>query len=122
MRRTGIGEWILAAIALPVLAIAAGCHSYHVDISIENRTGKAIQLLEVDYPSASFGSDTLAANGVYHYRVQLRGSGQIKVQFTAADGRQIQITGPALVERQEGKLEIVLLPDGKAAFNPDLTP
>ncbi|MGA9672162.1 MAG: hypothetical protein WBQ94_23315 [Terracidiphilus sp.] len=120
--RFDLSRWIVAGIALPLLAILTGCHSYHVDITIENRTGGAIQLLEVDYPSASFGSDTLAASGVYHYRIQLRGSGPIKVQYTAADGHQPQITGPALTERQQGKLEIVLLPDGKATFHPDLTP
>jgi hypothetical protein len=121
-RRSWVREWILAVTALPALTIAAGCHSYHVDITIENRTGGAIQLLEVDYPSASFGSDTLAAGSVYHYRIQLRGSGPIKVQYTAADGRQVQITGPTFVERQQGKLEIDLLPEGKARFHPDLTP
>jgi hypothetical protein len=121
-RRIGLRGWILPIIALPAITIAAGCHSYHVDITIENRTGGAIQLLEVDYPSASFGSDTLAPSGVYHYRIQLRGNGPIKVQYTASDGRQAQITGPILAERQEGKLEIVLLPGGKAAFHPDLAP
>jgi hypothetical protein len=120
--RIGIRGWILAIIALPALTIAEGCHSYHVDITIENRTGGAIQLLEVDYPTASFGSDTLAASGVYHYRIQLRGNGPIKVQYSALDGRQARITGPVLTERQEGRLQIVLLPEGKAAFNPDLTP
>jgi hypothetical protein len=121
-RRIRIRRWILAIIALPALTIAIGCHSYHVDITIENRTAGAIQLLEVDYPSASFGSDALAASGVYHYRIQLRGSGPIKVQYTAADGRRAQFTGPILAERQEGKLEIVLLPEGKAVFHPNLTP
>jgi hypothetical protein len=120
--RIGIRGWILAIIALPALTIAEGCHSYHVDITIENRTGGAIQLLEVDYPTASFGSDALAASGVYHYRIQLRGNGPIKVQYSALDGRQARITGPVLTERQEGRLQIVLLPEGKAAFNPDLTP
>jgi hypothetical protein len=121
-RRIGIRGWILAIIALPTLTIAEGCHSYHVDITIENRTGGAIQLLEVDYPTASFGSDALAASGVYHYRIQLRGNGPIKVQYTALDGRQARITGPVLTERQEGRLQIVLLPERKAAFNPGLTP
>jgi hypothetical protein len=120
--RIGLRRWILAIIALPALIIAAGCHSYHVDITVENQTAGVIQLLEVDYPSASFGSDTLTASGVYHYRIQLRGNGPIKVQYIASDGRQAQITGPILAERQEGKLEIVLLPEGKAAFHPDLTP
>ena len=104
----------------------AGCHSYHVETTVENRTGAPIQLLEVDYPSASFGADSLAESGVFHYRIQLRGSGPLKVNYSTSDvsqtQRQVQIDGPILTERQEGKLEIVLLPSGKAEFRPDLTP
>jgi len=113
---------VLPAILLPALLALAGCHSYHVDTTVENRSGAAIQLLEVDYPSASFGADSLAAGAVFHYRIQMRGSGPLKVQFTAADGHQAQIEGPTLAERQEGRLEIVLLPGGKAEFHPELTP
>ena len=115
-------SWMMAWTALAVAGMATGCHSYHVETAVENRTGGAIQLLEVDYPSASFGSDRLASNGVYHYRIQLRGDGPLKLQYTAADGKQVQITGPNLVERQEGSLQIVLLPGGKAEFRPNLTP
>ena len=118
----GIRNAILAAVFAPMLVWAAGCHSYHVDVTVENRTGAAIQLLEVDYPSASFGADNLAANAVYRYRIQLRGSGPLKVQYTGSDGRQTQIEGPALAEPQEGRIEIVLLPGGKAEFHPQLTP
>jgi hypothetical protein len=112
------------ALALVATALTAstGCHSYHVDTTVENRTGAAIQLLEVDYPSASFGADTLAAGAVFHYRIQLQGSGPLKVQYTTGDGRSAQMTGPTLTERQEGKLQIVLLPGSKAEFHPDLTP
>jgi hypothetical protein len=113
---------MMAGMALALAGIATGCHSYHVETAVENRTGGAIQLLEVDYPSASFGSNSLAADGVYHYRIQLRGDGPLTVQYTAADGKQVQVTGPNLVERQEGSLEIVLLPGGKAEFHPNLTP
>lgn len=101
--------------------LLTGCHSAHVDVAVENRTGTPIRLLEVDYPSASFGSDSLAADATYHYRIQVQGSGPIKVQYTASDGRQPQIQGPALAEKQEGTLEIVLLPGGKAEFVPDLS-
>lgn len=114
--------WILAAIAVPAIGLATGCHSYHVETTVENRTGAAIEQLEVDYPSASFGSDRLAADGVYRYRIQLRGDGPLKVQYTAADGKQVQVTGPNVVERQEGSLQIFLLPGGRAEFHPDLTP
>jgi hypothetical protein len=112
----------LPAILLPVLALAAGCHSYHVDTTVENRSGAAIQLLEVDYPSASFGADSLAAGAVFNYRIQLRGSSPIKVQYTTVDRHQVQIVGPALFELQQGQLQIILLPGGKAEFHPQLTP
>ncbi|MGD0095516.1 MAG: hypothetical protein ABSB60_03415 [Terracidiphilus sp.] len=113
-------------IQLGVLGFAVtwivGCHSYHVDLTVENRTGGAIQLLEVDYPSASFGADSLAAGAIYRYRVLLRGNGPLKLQYTGGDGKQVQIEGPSLAEPQDGRLEIVLLPGGKAEFHPELTP
>ena len=113
---------ILAAMLLPPLIWAVGCHSYPIETTVENRTGAAIQLLEVDYPSASFGANSLAAGEKFHYRIQLRGSGPLKVQYTASDGRQAQVDGPAVAEGQEGRLEIVLLPGGKAEFHPQLSP
>ena len=98
------------------------CHSYHIDTTVENRTGAAIQLLEVDYPSASFGADHIASGAIYHYRFQIRGSGPLKITYTGPDDKQVQIAGPTLVERQQGQLKIVLLPAGKAQFIPQLTP
>lgn len=106
---------------LPALAIAAGCHSYHVETTVENRTGGPVQLLEVDYPNASFGADKLAAGADFHYRFQIIGSGPLKVQFTDPAGHQSQIEGPTVAEHQEGRLEIVLLPGGKAEFHPELS-
>jgi hypothetical protein len=112
---------ILAVFAGMALVVATGCHSYHVETTVENHTGGLIRLLEVDYPSASFGVNSLAAGAEYHYRIQLRGSGLLKVQYTGSDGRQTQVEGPMLAELQEGRIEIVLLPGGKAEFHPDLT-
>jgi hypothetical protein len=112
----------MAAVLLPVLPVANGCRSYHVETTVENRTGAAIQLLEVDYPSASFGADSLAAGADFHYRIQIQGTGPLKVQCTAAGGRQEMISGPTLSERQQGRLQIVLLPGGKAEFHPQLIP
>ncbi len=117
-----IREGMLSAILFSALLLAAGCHSYHVETTVENRTGAAIQLLEVDYPSASFGANSLAASAVFRYRIQLRGSGPVEVQYTDGDGHPVQIDGPTLAEPQQGRLEIVLLPVGKAEFHPQLTP
>jgi hypothetical protein len=120
--RTRRGWGTQSVVFSATLMALAGCHSHHIETTVENRTGGAIQLLEVDYPSASFGADNLAANADYQYRIQLRGSGPLKVQYTGSDGRQAQIEGPALAEPQEGRIEIVLLPGGKAEFHPQLTP
>jgi len=99
----------------------AGCHSFHIDVTIENRTGLPVRLLEVDYPSASFGADTLATGATFHYRIQVQGAGPLRVQYTASPEHSVQIQGPALADRQEGTLLIVLLPDGKAEFHPHLS-
>ena len=113
---------LAVSLALAGLSAMFACHSYHIDATIENRTGGPVKLMEVDYPSASFGADSLAANGVLHYSFQTRGSGQISVQYTRADGHQVQAKGPELYERQEGRLEISLLPEGKIEFTPSLGP
>jgi hypothetical protein len=105
---------------LSALLATAGCRSSHIEITVENRTGAAIQLLEVDYPSASFGADSLASGADLPYRIQIRGTGPIKVAYTSASGHQETASGPALSEGQEGRIEIVLLPDGKVQFHPEL--
>lgn len=107
----------LCAALLPITA----CHSYHIDSTIENRTGADIQLLEVDYPWASFGADRIASGADYHYRFTVLGTGPLKITYTAAGNKQVQITGPTLEYHQQGQLKIVLLPAGKAQFVPKLT-
>jgi hypothetical protein len=108
-----------STLAFSIIAIN-GCRSYRVQVSVENRTGAAVQLLEVDYPSASFGADALAAGASMHYSLQVRGSGPVKVQYTAGNA-QAQVTGPTLTEKDQGQLAIVLLPGGKAEFTPQLS-
>lgn len=113
---------LTAGFAVFCLGLLLACHSYHVDATIENRSGGPVTLMEVDYPSASFGANALAANGIFHYSFQIRGNGQLNVQYTAADGHQVQVKGPTLFEKQQGRLEIVLLPEGKIEFHPALEP
>jgi hypothetical protein len=98
-----------------------GCKSHHVQIAVENRTGVPLQLLEVDYPSASFGQDSLAMGATFLYRVQVRGSGPVKVQYSVSGGVHRQIAGPQLSEGDQGSLTIVLLPDGKAEFSSQIS-
>ena len=114
---------LLSLAALALLAVTcSSCKSYRIDARVENRTGQAINLLEVDYPSASFGADTLAAGATMPYRFQVRGSGKVSVQYTESTTQtQRKIDGPSLEEKQEGSLVIILQPDGKADFEPTLS-
>ncbi len=109
-------------LSVAACASLAGCHSYHIDATIENRTGGAVQLLEVDYPSASFGMNAIAVGGDYHYRFQVQGSGPVKIQYTQPDGHIATATGPTMDQGQEGRLQIVLLPGAKIEFEPELKP
>lgn len=119
-RRTLLRRTLCGTILAPLL-LAAGCHSYHIDTTIQNRTGAAIRLLEVDYPDASFGTDIVTAGSDYHYRIQIQGSGPLKITYTGPGNTQVHIKGPELTQHQQGRLQIVLLPGGKADFQPDLT-
>ena len=109
--------------SLPLLGLLCGCHSYQIETTVENRTGAPIEILEVDYPSASFGADKLAAGADYHYRFQVRGQGPVKVQYSESGSHRVrQVTGPEVFEHQEGRLEIILQPEGKASFETELSP
>ncbi|HTW60274.1 MAG TPA: hypothetical protein VMD55_00625 [Terracidiphilus sp.] len=122
MSRITLRKLAFAAAWCPLLAPTAGCHSYHIDTTIENRSGSAVQLLEVDYPSASFGVDAIAADADFHYRFDVLGSGPITIQYTGANRQAVKKTGPTLYERQEGRMQIMLLPGGRVEFHSELTP
>jgi hypothetical protein len=122
MKRLARPTAVFAVVLLALVVVVAGCRSYHIEATVVNHSGGAVTLVEVDYPSASFGANNLAVDAVLHYRFQTRGDGPVTVQYTPSGRQQVQISGPTLYERQEGKLEIVLLPAGKAEFNAALTP
>jgi len=105
-----------AAVPLAIFLMMAGCKSSHVDVTVENRTGAPVRLLEVDYPNASFGADVLATGTQMHYRIQVQGNGPVKVQYTATNNKQTQATGPELRQDQRGTMQIVLLPEAKVTF------
>jgi len=111
----------LAATGALMLGIP-GCKSYWIDASVENQSGQAVRELEVDYPTASFGTNTLAQGATMHYRFQIRGSGPVKVEYLANGGKPVHSQGLTLEERQHGQLLIRLMPFGKVEFVPSLQP
>jgi hypothetical protein len=102
----------LAALLLLIVPGLAGCHSAFIDATVSNRTAKPVTLVEVDYPSASFGTQTLAPGQDFHYRFKVLGSGPVKLLYTDTANTEQHSTGPDLSESDEGKLTIVITPTG----------
>lgn len=115
--------FFLLTLLLGVLAIT-GCHSYHVEATVVNNTGQPLELLEIQYPSASFGANHMDAGATLHYRFQILGQGPLKVHYFTGLDHQVETTinGPEIHELQEGSLQILLEPNGKAQFLPQLKP
>ena len=99
------------AFATGLLAIA-GCHSPYVAATISNRTSQPLTLIEVDYPSASFGTENLAPGTDFHYRFKVLGSGSMKLLYTDSDHHDHKADGPSLKEGAEGSLVITVTPAG----------
>lgn len=98
--------------ALLALLSAAGCHSPYVEATVSNRTSQPIQLVEVDYPSASFGTQTLAPGQDFHYRFKVLGEGKMKLIYTDTSNQEHTFDGPELKEGAEGPMTILVAPDG----------
>ncbi len=79
-----------------------GCHSAHVDATISNHSGGPISLIEVDYPSASFGKETLSEGQTFHYRFKAQGAGPTRLLWTDASRQQHTVAGPDLDEKSDG--------------------
>lgn len=103
---------LLCAAILALLLPLAGCHSPYVAATISNRTSHPIDLLEVDYPSASFGTQSLAPGADFHYRFKVLGSGNVSLTYTTSNFHNKKSTGPFLKEGDEGPLQAIILPDG----------
>jgi len=109
-----------SALAIAFILIA-GCRSRFVEVTIDNQSPTPLRLVEVDYPSASFGTEIIAANSKFNYRFKIQGSGPLKLEFTNAQRQVHDVEGPELREGQEGYLTITIDPAGKVAWQPSLT-
>jgi hypothetical protein len=103
-----LGKKLTFLSVILVFCFMAGCHSPYVAVTITNQTKGPLSLIEVDYPSASFGLGSLAPGTQYHYRFKVIGSGPVKIQFTDAAGKTHSASGPELKEKQEGPLAITI--------------
>jgi hypothetical protein len=102
-----------SALALLIcLTAVTGCHSPYVAATVSNHTSQPIELLEVDYPSASFGTQGLAPGADFHYRFKVLGSGPTKLLYTDSTHHDHKSDGPSLKEGAEGPLVIVIASSG----------
>lgn len=97
---------------LLILPALCGCKSAMVEATVHNGTRQTIDLIEVDYPSASFGVQALAPGGDFHYRFKIIGSGPLSVTYTDNVHATHTVKGPELTEGESGPLGITL--DGTA--------
>jgi hypothetical protein len=106
-------------IALLLFAFLAGCRAHMVTIKLVNTSAGPLSTIIIDYPSATFGKDKLSPGETFSSPVKLTDDGQLKVQFTDANGGNHAYTGPMLHKNQEGSIEIRFTQD-KAKANVNL--
>jgi hypothetical protein len=100
-----------ALVLLPAFTLA-GCRSPYVETTVSNRTAQPIRLIEVDYPSASFGTQSLAPGADFHYRFKVLGEGKMKLIYTDSANNEQKSEGPLLKEGAEGPVIITIATDG----------
>jgi hypothetical protein len=78
-------------------------------------------VVELDYPSASFGTDSLASGAQYHYRFKIQGFGPLSLSFEDNSGKNHTVQGPTLHQGQEGSLLVTIEEHNSAvSWNPQL--
>lgn len=102
---------VIGVMAFFALALS-GCHSAYITATVSNHTPNPISVVQVEYPSASFGTQSIAPGGDFHYRFKVLGSGALKITWTDTAEHEQKATGPTLTEGTEGALAITVASDG----------
>jgi hypothetical protein len=102
------GASLLCGVVLVAVVGLSGCKSRYVEATVHNGSGAAVSVVEVDYPSASFGKETLADGADYHYRFKVQGGGALKVLWTDKGNQDHSVAGPQLREGDEGTLRVTI--------------
>ena len=99
---------LACAVSLVSVVLLSGCKSRYIEATVHNGSGAAVSVVEVDYPSASFGKETLADGADYHYRFKIQGDGPLKVLWTDKGNKDHSVAGPQLREGDEGTLLVTI--------------
>lgn len=96
------------AVALVFVIALAGCRAHVVKISVTNTSTEPIKTIIVDYPTATFGKDTLAPGQTYFSLIKPVDKGPIKVRFTDAQGMSHVYESISLEQGDDGSVDIKL--------------
>ena len=88
--------------------LLCGCHSAFVNATITNHSGRPLRLVEIDYPSASFGTNDLASGIDFKYRFKVLGSGPAMLLWTDNSMKEHRSQGPDLEEGEQGSLVVTI--------------
>jgi hypothetical protein len=108
---------LLTLATLAAALTLTGCHSAIIAATISNHTPQPLTLIELDYPSASFGTQSLAPGQDFHYRFKLIGNGPTTLLWTDAARQDHKVPGPELREGEEGTLHITFAPSAAPAWD-----
>jgi hypothetical protein len=114
MRRSA---WIATCVLMVLLS---GCQSPWIQCTVVNHEDAPVSLVEVNYPGGSFGVQTIAAGGSYHYRFHALGTDQLSIDFADAAHKNHTVKGPELRLGQEGTLEIAIEAENRVVWTPVL--
>ena len=95
-------------IALPLLLLAAlaGCRSHVITVNLTNSSAAPIHTVQVDYPNATFGKDTLAPGETFSYAIKPLDKGKLKIQFTDSTGASHANEVVSLEPNDEGRIDV----------------
>ena len=117
---TGKRAWA-AIFAGAICLSAVACRSPFIETTVENAGATPVHVIEVDYPSASFGMQTLEAHATYRYHFKVQGSGAVSITFIDNSGKPHTATGPTLRQGQQGNLKITIDQAGAVSWGANLS-
>jgi hypothetical protein len=105
-------KFIPLTVAFVFLITLAGCRAHVVKINLINTSTEPVKTIIVDYPSATFGKDKLAAGETFSYTIKSLDTGMIHVQFTNSQGTIHTYTGTTLHKNDDGEIDVNLSQGG----------
>jgi len=103
-----------AAIAV-LVCLLTGCRSHVISVTLVNASTQPVNTIVVDYPSATFGVNSLAPGKTFNYAIRPLDTGRLKIQFRNAKGEIIGYTGPELHLGDDGAIRLRLEQDRAVA-------